>query len=81
VSHADEIAILKRTIRAQLNMAARHQRIDGLDALAILMGLAAEMVAQVQDDGRRAEYIQAVTETFPAHVLLAHERPVEATLQ
>jgi hypothetical protein len=79
--HSEQIALLKQSIRLQLNAAARYEHIDGTDALRVLVELTAEMVARVADDWERHQLISEVVECFPGIVQIEREVPEGTTWQ
>lgn len=81
VDHLEEIALLKRTIRSQLNAAVRDGRLCGEQLLGVIMSLGAEMVASVPDDKLRGEFVDMVVSQFPDAVTFEREVPNEVTWQ
>ena len=79
--HSEHIALLKQSIRMQLNAAARNGHIDGTDALGVLVALTAEMVARVADDCERDQLVTEVVECFPSIVQIEREVPEGTTWQ
>ncbi len=81
VDHLEQIALLKRTIRAQVNTAVRDGHLCGEQVLGILMSLSAEIIASVSDDKVRGEFVDMVVSQFPDAVIFEREVPGEVTWQ
>jgi hypothetical protein len=79
--HNDEVEQLRRTILAHLKVAASHGRIEGIEALGILVRLAARLIASVEDEDERKHLVYAVTEDFPSIVQIEREVPDQVTWQ
>jgi hypothetical protein len=75
------IARLKKDITAKLVDAVGKGDIDGHDALGVLMVLSARMVAQVEDEDTRDEFVRTVLDNFETAVVLERQLPVTETLQ
>lgn len=60
-----------RAVRRTLNEAVANGKIDGNEAIAILMFLATTMVAAVDDAEKRDRCIKAAVEYFPEAVEIA----------
>lgn len=70
-----DIADLKRSIRREMKHAAAHGRMDGHAILGALMAVGAEMVAAVDDDVIRKEFVESVVRFFPHAVIMERELP------
>ncbi len=81
VDHLEQIATLKRTIRAQINASVRDGHLCGEQALGVLMSLSAEIIASVSDDKMRGEFVDMVVSQFPDAVMFEREVPGEVTWQ
>ncbi len=81
IDHLEQIALLKRYIRAQVNTAVRDGHLCGEQVLGILMSLSAEIIASVSDDKTRGEFVDMVVSQFPDAVTFEREVPGEMTWQ
>ena len=79
--HIERIRELRQTIRSCLNAAVRDGTIEGEDALGVLVGLSAEMVAGVQDVKLRGDIVCGIVDHFPSMVLIEVEVPEGVTWQ
>lgn len=76
-----ELLALKRELRCQMNRAAAEGTLDGPDILGVLMCVAGEMVAEVQDSTKRREFVDTVVSYFPGFVEMARGVPRGVTVQ
>lgn len=77
----EAVAGLKRRLRMTIAAAVRDGDIEGVDALDVVVSVAAEMVALVDDDRRRRDMTEDVSRIFPDMVTVIREIPPGASIQ